>query len=104
MKKLVLVILVALLVTFPAFGQKKTELLMGTASMGGAFYPVGQGIANLVTKYSKSYSMVPVVTGGAVERVDDFIRVLAAERHDIGGRVLQVGADFDGGDGDEARL
>ena len=67
MKKLVLFILVVVLVAFPAFGQRKTELLMGTASMGGAFYPVGQGIANLVTKYSKSYSMVPVVTGGAVE-------------------------------------
>jgi hypothetical protein len=66
-KKLVLIALIVALIAAPVFGQKKTELLMGTASMGGAFYPVGQGIANLVTKYSGSFSMVPVVTGGAVE-------------------------------------
>ena len=67
MKKLVLILAIIALIASPAFGQKKTELLMGTASMGGAFYPVGQGIANLVSKYSGSYAMVPVVTGGAVE-------------------------------------
>jgi len=66
-KKLVLALVIAALIIVPAFGQKKTELLIGTASMGGAFYPVGQGIANLVTKYSGNYSMVPVVTGGAPE-------------------------------------
>jgi len=66
-KKLVLILAIVALIASPAFGQKKTELLMGTASMGGAFYPVGQGIANLVSKYSGSYAMVPVVTGGAVE-------------------------------------
>ena len=67
MKKLVIIAVIVALIAAPVFGQKKTELLMGTASMGGAFYPVGQGIANLVTKYSGSFSMVPVVTGGAVE-------------------------------------
>ncbi|HWR12405.1 MAG TPA: hypothetical protein VN445_11315 [Rectinemataceae bacterium] len=67
MKKLVLILAIIALIASSAFGQKKTELLMGTASMGGAFYPLGQGIANLVSKYSGGYAMVPVVTGGAVE-------------------------------------
>lgn len=67
MKKLVLVSVIIALLVSPVLAQKKTELLIGTASMGGAFYPVGQGIANLVTKYSKNFSMVPVVTGGAPE-------------------------------------
>jgi len=67
MKKLIMILAIVAIIASPAFGQKKTELLMGTASMGGAFYPVGQGIANLVTKYSGNFSMVPVVTGGAVE-------------------------------------
>ena len=67
MKKLIVILAIIASIVSPAFGQKKTELLMGTASMGGAFYPVGQGIANLVTKYSGNFSMVPVVTGGAVE-------------------------------------
>ena len=44
------------------------ELRVGTASLGGAFYPMGQSIANLVNKYAgDDISMVPVVTGGSVQ-------------------------------------
>ncbi|TYB83887.1 TAXI family TRAP transporter solute-binding subunit [Oceaniovalibus sp. ACAM 378] len=43
------------------------ELRMGTASLGGAFYPVGQAAANLVNKYAEGYTMVPVVTAGGTE-------------------------------------
>ena len=41
MKKLIIMMAIVALIAAPAFGQKKTELIMGTASMGGAFYPVG---------------------------------------------------------------
>jgi len=44
------------------------ELRIGTASQGGAFYPIGQGISNLVTKYAGGgMTMVPVVTAGSVK-------------------------------------
>jgi TRAP transporter TAXI family solute receptor len=43
------------------------ELRIGTASLGGAFYPVGQAIANLVNKYADGLTMVPVVTQGSVQ-------------------------------------
>lgn len=44
------------------------ELRIGTASLGGAFYPMGQSIANLVNAYAgDGISMVPVVTGGSVQ-------------------------------------
>ncbi|MBO6507640.1 MAG: TAXI family TRAP transporter solute-binding subunit [Roseibium sp.] len=44
------------------------ELRIGTASLGGAFYPMGQSISNLVNKYAgDDISMVPVVTGGSVQ-------------------------------------
>jgi len=44
------------------------ELRIGTASLGGAFYPMGQSIANLVNTYAgDDISMVPVVTGGSVQ-------------------------------------
>jgi len=46
---------------------KNIELNIGTAGMGGAYYPIGQGLANLVTQYAEGVSMVPVVTGGSVE-------------------------------------
>lgn len=67
MRKIAVLMAATVLLAFPSFGQKQTELIIGTASMGGAFYPMGQGIANLVTKYANGLSMVPVVTGGAVE-------------------------------------
>jgi len=45
---------------------KQIELNIGTAGMGGAYYPMGQGLGNLVTEYVDDISMVPVVTGGSV--------------------------------------
>ena len=49
---------------FPAQAQ---ELRIGTASQGGAFYPVGQAISTLVGKHAEGLSMVPVVTQGSVQ-------------------------------------
>lgn len=43
------------------------ELRIGTASQGGAFYPIGQAISSLVDKHADGLTMVPVVTGGSVE-------------------------------------
>ena len=42
------------------------ELRLGTASLGGAYYPIGQGISSLVTQHAEGLSMVPVVTRGAI--------------------------------------
>lgn len=43
------------------------ELRIGTASQGGAFYPVGQAISSLINKHADGLTMVPVVTGGSVQ-------------------------------------
>ncbi len=44
------------------------ELRIGTASLGGAFYPMGQSLSNLVNKYAgDGLTMIPVVTGGSVQ-------------------------------------
>ncbi len=47
----------------PAF----EEYRLGTAALGGAYYPLGQGIANLVTQHAPGIAMVPIVTRGAIE-------------------------------------
>lgn len=53
---------------FSAAVANAQELRIGTASLGGAFYPMGQSISNLVNKYAgDGISMVPVVTGGSVQ-------------------------------------
>lgn len=43
------------------------ELHLATASLGGAFYPVGQGMSNLVTKHAEGLTMLPVVSAGAIQ-------------------------------------
>lgn len=43
------------------------EYRIGTAALGGAYYPLGQSIANVVTQYADGVAMVPIVTRGAVE-------------------------------------
>ena len=66
----VCVLLVAiLLVTGSVLSSEAAprQMNIGTASMGGAYYPFGQAIANLVTKYSGNLVITPEVTGGAVE-------------------------------------
>ncbi|MBL6957863.1 MAG: TAXI family TRAP transporter solute-binding subunit [Rhodospirillales bacterium] len=50
-----------------AVSVQAEELRIGTASQGGAFYPVGQAISTLVGKYADGLTMVPVVTGGSVQ-------------------------------------
>ena len=64
-RKILAVTAVTLFVCSPVIAK---EYRVGTASLGGAFYPIGQGIANLVNKYAgDDISMVPVVTGGSVQ-------------------------------------
>ena len=62
-----LTILIALLsLTACAPPQEGGELRLGTASLGGAYYPLGQSIANLVNKYGDGVRMVPLVTAGSI--------------------------------------
>ncbi len=61
-------LLMAAAVAVLGTGAQAEELRIGTASLGGAFYPMGQSISNLVNKYAGGdISMVPVVTGGSVQ-------------------------------------
>lgn len=50
-----------------AFAVQAEELRIGTASQGGAFYPLGQAIASMVNKHADGLTMVPVVTQGSVQ-------------------------------------
>ena len=43
------------------------QMTIGTASLGGAFYPVGTGIAEIVSKYVPGVKMTAEVTGGSTE-------------------------------------
>lgn len=47
--------------------EAKKQMTVGTASLGGAFYPVGSGIAEIVSKYVPDIQMTAEITGGTVE-------------------------------------
>jgi len=43
------------------------KLRIGTASLGGAYYPMGQALSSMVNQHAEGYEMVPIVTGGGAE-------------------------------------
>lgn len=45
----------------------QSELRIGTASLGGAYYPMGQALSANVNNFAEGYTMVPTVTGGGLE-------------------------------------
>ena len=62
-------IIITALLTCLTMGSQSyaEELRIGTASQGGAFYPVGQAVSTLVNKHADGLEMVPVVTQGSVQ-------------------------------------
>ena len=68
MKSFKLFLAVAAIVVISISSQVQAkELRIGTASQGGAFYPVGQAIATLINKYAEGLTAVPIVTLGSVQ-------------------------------------
>ncbi len=55
-------------------------LTIGTASAGGAFYPIGTGIAEVITQYVEPLNVTAEITGGSVENP----RLVATGEADMG--------------------
>lgn len=51
----------------PTLATAQEELRIGTASLGGAYYPMGQALSNMVIQHAEGYEMLPIVTGGGAE-------------------------------------
>src|SRR3546814_8153752 len=50
-----------------------------TGGTGGVYYPLGGGLANLLSKYVKGWQATAEVTGGSV----DNLKLVGAERADV---------------------
>ena len=61
-----LLALVGFMATWAA-AQSKKPMTLATATIGGAYYPVGQAMTSVINKYVTSISLTPEVTNGAVE-------------------------------------
>ena len=73
MRNKALVVLISLLSMFTvataawSASQQKKAMTLATATIGGAYYPVGQAMTSVINKYVPNISMTPEVTNGAVE-------------------------------------
>lgn len=69
-----------LMVPFTGIAHSQQHMTIGTASLGGAYYPVGTGIAEIVTKFVPGIKMTAEVTGGSTENP----RLVGTGQSDIG--------------------
>lgn len=72
-----------------AHAQDKKSISIGTGGTGGVYYPLGGGLANLLTKYVPGWSATAEVTGGSV----DNLKLLGAGKSEIGFSMVDAGLD-----------
>lgn len=69
----------------PTTGNKPKILAIGTAGMGGTYYPVGVGLGNIIEKYIPDVSVSVELTGGTMENpplvAQDELELAIANEH-----------------------
>lgn len=63
----------------PSAAQEKRTLSIVTGGTGGVYYPLGGGLANLLSKHVPGWQATAEVTGGSV----DNLKLIGAKRADI---------------------
>lgn len=66
MNKLINALAIVALVAAPAMAQEKVNLSIGTGGTGGVYYPLGGGMANVLSKNVPGMAATAEVTGGSV--------------------------------------
>jgi uncharacterized protein len=69
MRKLVCGLALAALFAIPAAAQEKINLSIATGGTGGVYYPLGGGMANILSKYVPGMQATAEVTGGSVDNL-----------------------------------
>lgn len=88
--------LIAVTVSAIASTVQAEELRVGTASVGGAFFPMGQSMSNLVNAHAEGdFTMVPIVTQGSIQNP----RLVADGEVDVGITSADIAADAVAGRG-----
>src|SRR3990167_2626567 len=96
MKRLASAILaVAVMAAGPAPAQEKFSLSIGTGGTGGVYYPLGGGLANVLSKNVPGMQATAEVTGGSV----DNLKLIATGKPYIGLSMADAGQDAYRGEG-----
>src|SRR5438094_4040503 len=84
----------ASLIAGAALAQQKT-IAIGTGGTGGVYYPLGGGLANVLSKYLPGYQASAEVTGGSV----DNLKLIGSGQSEIGFSMADAALDaFNGQD------
>jgi TRAP transporter TAXI family solute receptor len=79
----------ALVVTGAAQAQQKYSLSIATGGTGGVYYPLGGGMANILSKYVPGLQATAEVTGGSI----DNLKLIATGKPYIGFSMADAGQD-----------
>jgi uncharacterized protein len=79
----------ALVVTGAAEAQQKYSLSIATGGTGGVYYPLGGGMANILSKYVPGLQATAEVTGGSI----DNLKLIATGKPYIGFSMADAGQD-----------
>lgn len=79
----------AIAVAQSAVAQEKINLAIGTGGTGGVYYPLGGGLANLLSKFVPGMQATAEVTGGSV----DNLKLIASGKPYIGFTMADAGQD-----------
>lgn len=75
-----LLAVVAALVAVPAIAQQKLTLSIGSGNTGGVYYPLGGGLAQVLSKQVPGWQATAEVTGGSI----DNLKLVGTGKADIG--------------------
>ncbi len=96
MRKSLIGLLLAVCATaMPVVAQEKINLSIGTGGTGGVYYPLGGGIANVLSKHVPGMQATAEVTGGSV----DNLKLIGTGKPYIGLSMADVGLDAIKGEG-----
>jgi TRAP transporter TAXI family solute receptor len=73
----------------PAAAQEKHTLSIATGGTGGVYYPLGGGLANILSKYVAGWQATAEVTGGSV----DNLKLIGAGKAEIGFTMADASLD-----------
>jgi TRAP transporter TAXI family solute receptor len=79
---------VALMTAGPSLAQKKT-IAIGTGGTGGVYYPIGGGMANVLSKHLPGVEATAEVTGGSV----DNLKLIGSQDGQIGLSMVDAALD-----------
>ena len=76
-----------------AQAQQKSTISIGTGGTGGVYYPLGGGLANVLTKSIPGLQATAEVTGGSV----DNLKLIGAGRSEVGFSMVDAALDAEKG-------